>query len=137
MDEELINKWGGIGLLGTLPEDKKAELAVLYELMARHILSLYIPEPSYGEKTAESSVFPIMYRIISKGGYISDVDSLYNDLVCFFDNSFLLVDDILRSTTFSIDVESELSFMYIEHYLDRCKDPIKPIKKINRFRWMK
>lgn len=137
MDEDLIEKWDSIGLLGELPEYKKHVLVLLYERMATYIISLDLGVKSYGEEMVETCVFPILYRIIKNDGHVDNVVLLYHNIVNFFNVNKGRMEELKREVYFNIDIEAEYIVMYVEDYLLKQYDPIKPIKTFKHFTWMK
>ena len=132
---ELIEKWGDIGLLADLPEYRKPILALLYESMAMYIVNLDLGIKSYGEEKVETIIFPVMYRIIKGEGHIDNVVSLYNDVVNFLNINKHRIEELESRAYFTIDAEAEFTVMYVEEYLRRCIDPIKPRKFVKG--WVK
>jgi hypothetical protein len=117
MEDELIIKWGDVGLLVHLTDEQKIVLAPLYELMAQHIIGLNIINKDFGERSVETCIFPIMYRIIKNDGTISDVMILHQNVVDFFNNHEETMLD-LQTTYMGIDIEAELCALFVENYLN-------------------
>jgi hypothetical protein len=120
--KDLVSKWNSIGLMGDLSIDKKHILAPLYEEMASYITDLNLTDKDFGQDTIETIIFPIMYRITNSGGKINDIPHLYNDCVNFINNKKDDVIELKKGYDFSIDIEAELTGMYVENYLKLNKD---------------
>ena len=120
--EELVSKWNTFGLLNELSVEKKLVLAPLYEEMISYIVGLNLTDKNYGQDTIETIIFPIMYRITNSGGKINDIPHLYNDCVNFINNKKDDVIELKKGYDFSIDIEAELTGMYVENYLKLDKD---------------
>ena len=120
--EDLVSKWNSIGLMGDLSVKRKLVLAPLYEEMANYIIDLNLTDKNYGQNTIETIIFPIMYRITNSGGKINDIPHLYNDCVNFINNKKDDVIELKKGYDFSIDIEAELTGMYVENYLKLNKD---------------
>ena len=119
---DLVIKWNTFGLLSELSAEKKLVLAPLYEEMASYIVDLKLIDKNFGQYTIETIIFPIMYRIIKSGGKINDIPHLYNDCVDFINNKKDEVIEFQKGYDFSIDIEAELTGMYVEKYLNQNKD---------------
>ena len=119
---ELVSKWNTFGLLSELSDEKKLVLAPLYEEMASYIVGLKLIDKNFGQYTIETIIFPIMYRITKSGGKINDISHLYNDCVDFINNKKDEVIEFQKGYDFSIDIEAELTGMYVENYLKLNKD---------------
>ena len=120
--EDLVSKWNTFGLLSELSVEKKLVLAPLYEEMDNYIIDLNLTDKNYGQNTIETIIFPIMYRITNSGGKINDIPHLYNDCVNFINNKKDDVIELKKGYDFSIDIEAELTGMYVENYLNQNKD---------------
>jgi len=120
--EELVSKWNSIGLLGELSVERKLVLAPLYEEMISYIVGLKLIDKDFGQDTIETIIFPIMYRITKSGGKINDISHLYNDCVDFINDKKDDVIELKKGYDFSIDIEAELTGMYVENYLKLNKD---------------
>ena len=114
---DLVIKWNTFGLLSELSAEKKLVLAPLYEEMASYIVDLKLIDKDFGQYTIETIIFPIMYRIIKSGDKINDIPHLYNDCVDFINNKKDEVIEFQKGYDFSIDIEAELTGMYVENYL--------------------
>lgn len=119
---DIVNKWDSVGLMEKLSIDKKHILAPLLEEMAGYILGLKLTDKDFGQDTIETIIFPIMYRITKSGGKINDISHLYNDCVNFINNKKDDVIELKKGYDFSIDIEAELTGMYVENYLKLNKD---------------
>ncbi|MDB4335578.1 hypothetical protein N9994_00785 [bacterium] len=120
--EDLVSKWNTFGLLSELSVEKKLVLAPLYEEMISYIVGLKLIDKNFGQYTIETIIFPIMYRITNYGGKINDISHLYNDCVNFINNKKDDVIELKKGYDFSIDIEAELTGMYVENYLKLNKD---------------
>ena len=118
---DLVSKWNTFGLLSELSVEKKLVLEPLYEEMASYIVGLNLTDKNYGQNTIEHIIFPIMYRITNSGGKINDIPHLYNDCVNFINNKKDDVIELKKGYDFSIDIEAELTGMYVEKYLKEMK----------------
>jgi hypothetical protein len=119
---DLVSKWNSIGLMGDLSVKRKLVLAPLYEEMTNYIIGLKLTDKDFGQDTIETIIFPIMYRITNSGGKINDIPHLYNDCVDFINNKKDEVIEFQKGYDFSIDIEAELTGMYVEKYLNQNKD---------------
>ena len=117
--KDLVSKWSSFGLMGDLPVEKKLVLAPLYEEMANYIIDLNLTGKDFGQDTIETIIFPIMYRITKSGGKINDIPHLYNDCVDFINDKKDEVIEFQKGYDFSIDIEAELTGMYVENYLNQ------------------
>ena len=120
--EDLVSKWNTFGLMGDLSVERKLILAPLYEEMANYIIDLNLTDKNYGQNIIEPIIFPIMYRITKSGGKINDISHLYNDCVNFINNKKDDVIELKKGYNFSIDIEAELTGMYVENYLNQNKE---------------
>ena len=120
--KDLVSKWNTFGLLSELSVEKKLVLAPLYEEMISYIVGLNLTGKDFGQDTIETIIFPIMYRITNSGGKINDIPHLYNDCVNFINNKKDDVIELKNGYDFSIDIEAELTGMYVENYLNQNKD---------------
>ena len=120
--EDLVSKWSSFGLMGDLSVERKLILAPLHEEMAGYIIDLNLTDKNFGQDTIETIIFPIMYRITNSGGKINDISHLYNDCVNFINNKKDDVIELKKGYDFSIDIEAELTGMYVENYLKLNKD---------------
>ena len=114
---DLVNKWSNTRLMDDLSANKKNVLAPLYEEMAGYILGLKLTDKDFGQDTIENIIFPTMYRIIDAGGKIEDIPHLYNDYVNFINDKKDEVIEFQKGYDFHIDIEAELTGMYVEKYL--------------------
>lgn len=114
---DLISKWSSFGLMGDLSVERKFVLAPLYEEMANYIFSLNLTDKNFGQNTIEAIIFPIMYRITKSGGEINDISNLYKDCVNFINNKKDEVIELQKGYDLHIDVEAELTGMFVEKYL--------------------
>ena len=114
---DIVNKWDSVGLMERLSIDKKHILAPLLEEMAGYILGLKLTDKDFGQDTIETIIFPTMYRIIDAGGKIEDIPHLYNDYVNFINDKKDEVIEFQKGYDFHIDIEAELTGMYVEKYL--------------------
>jgi hypothetical protein len=128
--DEIVNKWKETGLLEELPEYRKSTMALLCERMAKYIMGLDLGIKSYGEEMTETIIFPIVYRIIKNGRHIDDVVSLYNEVVHYMNINKERIKEAQATAYFNIDIEAEFTMMFVEEYLRRPQDPIKPLKHI-------
>jgi hypothetical protein len=117
MERDLVSKWNSFGLMGDLSVEKKLVLAPLYEEMANYIIDLNLTDKDFGQDTIESIIFPIMYRITKSGGKINDIPHLYNDCVDFINDKKDEVIELQKGYDLHIDIEAELTGMYVEKYL--------------------
>ena len=122
---DLVSKWNTFGLLSELSVEKKLVLAPLYEEMISYIVGLNLTGKDFGQDTIETIIFPIMYRITKSGGKINDIPHLYNDCVDFINDKKDEVIEFQKGYDFSIDIEAELTGMYVEKYLKQNKDEIR------------
>jgi hypothetical protein len=118
---DLVSKWNSIGLMGDLSVKRKLVLAPLYEEMISYIVGLKLIDKDFGQDTIETIIFPIMYRITKSGGKINDISHLYNDCVDFINDKKDDVIEFQKGYDFSIDIEAELTGMYVEKYLKEIK----------------
>jgi hypothetical protein len=127
--ETIIDKWGSVGLLEQLSVTQKPIVAMLYERVAIHIIDLNLTR-TFGEKRTETTIFPIIYRIIKYNGRIDDVISLYNEVVQLLDENEILLSSFNRATYSRTDIEAELTAQFCDEYINRYRDPITPRKSI-------
>ena len=120
--KDLVSKWNTFGLLSDSSVEKKLVLAPLYEEMAGYIVGLKLIDKNFSQYTIETIIFPIMYRITKSGGKINDIPHLYNDCVNFINDKKDEVIEFQKGYDFSIDIEAELTGMYVEYYLKLNKD---------------
>jgi len=120
--KDLVSKWNTFGLLSELSVEKKLVLAPLYEEMISYIVGLNLTGKDFGQDTIETIIFPIMYRITKSGGKINDIPHLYNDCVDFINDKKDEVIEFQKGYDFSIDIEAELTGMYVENYLNQNKN---------------
>ena len=128
MEDEIITRWQESGLLDGLTNEQKVILAPLYDSMAKHIISLNIINKDYGQRNIETVIFPIMYRVIKKGGTIQEITTLYQNVVDFFNEN----ENIEVESFYNVDVEVELCALFVENYLEKNIKPITPNKFIIR-----
>tara|TARA_Y100000389_G_C17467740_1_gene527240 strand:- start:2943 stop:3383 length:441 start_codon:yes stop_codon:yes gene_type:complete len=146
MDEidEIVRKWRNLFIWETYIDETIDEvaLALKMEFMARHIISLPYNEPNQQktdvESLIETSIFPIIFRIIKNGGIIGDVGDFYDEVLTFYYNNI----QSIRETQMiynGIDIEAELCSIFCENYVYTHKNEFKPIKFItkHRIKWMK
>lgn len=122
MERDLVIKWNTFGLLSELSVEKKLVLAPLYEEMASYIVGLKLIDKDFGQYTIETIIFPIMYRITKSGGEINDISNLYKDCVNFINNKKDEVIELQKGYDLHIDIEAELTGMFVEKYLKQNKD---------------
>jgi hypothetical protein len=120
--KDLVSKWNTFGLLSDLSVERKLILAPLYEEMISYIVGLKLIDKNFGQYTIETIIFPIMYRVTNAGGKINDILHLYNDCVDFINDKKDEVIQFQKEYDFSIDIEAELTGMYVEKYLKQNKD---------------
>jgi len=102
--------------------EKQLVLAPLYEEMVSYIVGLKLIDKDFGQDTIETIIFPIMYRITKSGGKINDIPHLYKDCVNFINDKKDEVIEFQKEYDFSIDIEAELTGMYVENYLNQNKN---------------
>ncbi len=90
---------------------------------------------SNGEKRTETVIFPIIYRIVKRNCKIGDVVSLYNEVVQYFNINETSITEMEASSYNRIDAEAEYTALFCEQYIERCTDPITPIKFVKP--WVK
>lgn len=126
--DELIQKWDSIGLLGTLPNRLKPNVALKYELIAMYIID---NEELIDNVMLTNCIFPIAYRIYNNERTIGDIKDFVNQVNNFFIYNRELIQDL--NVYPNVDVEMEISSIFVERYYPPVKD-IKPMKYINKHR---
>ncbi len=135
--EELVEKWrNAFGWEDYIDETiDEVALALKMESMARHIISLPYNEPNQQktdvESLIETSIFPIIFRIIKNGGIIGDVGDFYDEVLRFYYNNIQSIRE-LQTIHNGIDIEAELCSIFCENYTYKPKNNFKPIKFINK-----
>lgn len=124
--EELIEKWGRIGLLQGLPEHLHPTIVLKYELTAMYLIDMDLNDDT--QDPILTCTLPIISRIYSRGRTIGDPKDFINQVRTFFNDNYHLINqlDLLNV----IDVESEMCFIFVERYYQKQKlEPIKMIIK--------
>jgi len=119
--DEMIEKWGSIGLLDGLSDQLKRIAALKYEIVAIYLLDKGLDI----NNVMLSCIFPIIYRIYRSGKNINDVESFINDLHIFIINISDYIDDL---RVHDIDVEVHLVQLFLEKY--KSKVNMEPSKLI-------
>lgn len=145
----LVDNWESTGLLEKLSDFHKTRMALKFEILARHMLTIQ-DQPNYQRDYGQIEVliFPLLRRIcvesennwqdnsyIFHGGVnplrvLDEFKTWWNG-----DNAYALMADL--NVYASIDVEAELLSVYSEmvgprfrndNYVDPVNGPIEPIK---------
>lgn len=119
--DEMIEKWGSIGLLDGLSDQLKRIAALKYEIVAVYLLDKGLDI----NNVMLSCIFPIIYRIYRSGKNINDVESFINDVHIFIINNRDNIDDL---RVHDIDVEAHLVQLFLEKY--KSKVNMEPSKLI-------
>ena len=123
--DELIIKWGNIGLLQGLPERLHPIVVMKYEVASMYLVDLDLDMDNW----TMSSTLPLIYRVYNNGRSITNSKFFVNEVRSFFNNNQQLIQDL--SVYRNVDVEAEMCALFIEQYYPPVKkvEPIKYIKK--------
>lgn len=123
--DELIIKWGNIGLLQGLPERLYPIVVMKYEVASMYLVDLDLDMNNW----TMSSTLPLIYRVYNNGRSITNSKFFVNEVRSFFNNNIQLIQDL--SVHHNVDVEAEMCSLFIETYYPPVKrvEPIKYIKK--------
>jgi uncharacterized protein YqgQ len=125
--DELIIKWGNIGLLQGLPERLCPIIVMKYELATMYLVDLDLDMDNW----AMSSTLPLIYKVYNNGRSIGDPKVFVNEVRNFFNNNRQSIEDL--SAWHTIDVEAEMCTLFIETHYPPIKG-IEPMKYINKHR---
>lgn len=135
--EDLVQKWRNVfgweNYIGDLDEEL---LALKMEEAARYILDLPYqqldtPLKSTSESLVETCIFPIIFRVMKKEIRIGDIQSFYDELINFFNQNITTIHEFQGHP--HIDIEAELSAIFVEEYVERKRDPIIPRKFVKKW----
>ena len=135
--EELVEKWRNVvgweDYIGDLDEEL---LALKMEEAARYIMDLPYnqsdnPIKSRSESFVETSIFPIIFRVMKKDIRIGNIESFYSDLILFFNQNRGIHSEYENHP--HIDIEAELCALFVEEYVERKRDPIIPRKFVKQW----
>jgi hypothetical protein len=135
-EESIVKYWCGI--FGEYIEESqyKTDICLTMDEAAKYIFSLphYSSEfQSFGEREAETTIIPIIVRIMRDGRRITSVESLYNDIVQYFNLKQPMFDEFRMNG--AIDIEAELTAKFAEEYVGITSDGVQPIKTFKRHRF--
>lgn len=125
--DELIIKWGNIGLLQGLPERLHPIVVMKYEVASMFLVDLDLDMDLDMDNWTMSSTLPLIYRVYNNGRSITNSKFFVNEVRSFFNTNRRLIDDL--SVYHDIDVEAEMCSLFIETYYPTLVEPIKYIKK--------
>lgn len=135
--EELVLKWRNLFDWGSFINNTVDEqiLALKMEMASRYIINLpYNNDDSRSRRMIETSIMPIIFRIINNGGEIGEIPIFYDRLLLFYNRNMDTITD-LRYVHSGIDVEAELCALFTQEYLSDNYNPITPKKFLKP--WMK